>query len=225
MAMIVIGGMIGAGKTSLATLLGKALKSQVYYENVDDNHILPLYYTASEEEQERKRYPFLLQLDFLSSRYRDIKRAFYHPHNIIDRSIYEDWYFAKINHQAGKISDEEFLIYEKLLDNMMEELQDLPKKAPDLMVYLHGSFECILKRINQRGREFEQDPELIEYYRRLWQGYDDWVDNHYHASQVLKISIDDFDVLNNPDDAQKVIKMVITKLEELGVPVDGYSED
>lgn len=216
MAIIVVGGMIGAGKTSVAKLIGNALGSDIFYENVDDNEILPLFYTASEEEQELKRYSFLLQLEFLSSRFYSIKEALVHRNNVLDRSIYEDWYFAKVNNDLGRISNLEFSIYEKLLTNMLEELDELPKKSPDLMIYLTGSFDTILKRIGIRGREFEQDINLVNYYETLWSGYDDWVDNHYHASQVIKIDIDKYDVVNNPADAEVVIKLVKNKLVEMG---------
>lgn len=216
MAIIVVGGMIGAGKTSVAKLIGNALGSDIFYENVDDNEILPLFYTASEEEQELKRYSFLLQLEFLSSRFYSIKEALVHRNNVLDRSIYEDWYFAKVNNDLGRISNLEFSIYEKLLTNMLEELDELPKKSPDLMIYLTGSFDTILKRIGIRGREFEQDINLVNYYETLWSGYDDWVDNHYHASQVIKIDIDKYDVVNNPADAEVVIERVKNKLIEMG---------
>ena len=63
--MIVVAAMIGAGKSSLAKILGEHYNTDVFYESVDDNPILPLFYTASEEEIEAKRYPFLLQLHFL----------------------------------------------------------------------------------------------------------------------------------------------------------------
>lgn len=208
MSVIVIGGMIGAGKTSVAKLLGKELKSDVFFENVDDNPLLELFYTADEKEEQEKRYPFLLQLTFLSSRFRSIKEALVDKNNVLDRSIYEDWYFCKVNNDIGRISDLEFRIYEELLDNMMEELDELPKKAPDLMVYLHGSFEEIIRRIGTRGRDFEQDASLMEYYRILWAGYDDWVDKHYDASQVLKIDIDEYDVVHNSEDAEAVVNMV-----------------
>lgn len=216
MAIIVVGGMIGAGKTSVANLIGNALESDIFYENVDDNEILPLFYTASEEEQELKRYSFLLQLEFLSSRFYSIKEALVHRNNVLDRSIYEDWYFAKVNNDLGRISNLEFSIYEKLLTNMLEELDELPKKSPDLMIYLTGSFDTILKRIGIRGREFEQDINLVNYYETLWSGYDHWVDNHYHASQVIKIDIDKYDVVNNPADAEVVIELVKNKLVEMG---------
>lgn len=215
--IIVVGGMIGLGKSSTAKILGEALDSKVFYENVDDNAILPLFYTASPEEAQLKRYPFLLQLEFLHSRFADIKQALHHRHNVLDRSIYEDWYFAHINHELGKISDVEFSIYEKLLNNMMEELQELPKKSPDLMVYLRASFETTMYRIGLRGRDFEQDLALVEYYRTLWAGYDDWVFNHYKASEVLVIDMDKTDVVNNPVDALKVASAVESKLLEMGI--------
>lgn len=208
MSVIVIGGMIGAGKTSVAKLLGEELGSKVFFEEVDNNPLLELFYTADEEEEQKKRYPFLLQLTFLSSRFRSIKSALVDKNNVLDRSIYEDWYFTKVNYELGRISGLEFKIYEELLNNMMEELDELPKKAPDLMVYLEGSFEEIVRRIGTRGRDFEQDDSLMAYYKKLWEGYDDWVDNHYDASQVLKINIDQYDVVHNEDDAKAVVQLV-----------------
>src|SRR5699024_1910233 len=129
---------------------------------------------------------------------------------------YEDWYFCKVNYDIGRISELEFKIYEELLNNMMEELDELPKKAPDLMVYLHGSFEEILRRIGTRGREFEQDESLMAYSNTLWECYEYWVDYHYDASQVLKIDIDKYDVVHNPNDAKEVVNMVQQALEKRG---------
>ena len=43
---------------------------------------------------------------------------------------------------------------------MMEEIQELPKKSPDLMIYLSGSFEKTLERIQKRGREYELSEDL-----------------------------------------------------------------
>ena len=207
--------MIGAGKSSLAKILGEHLGSEVFYESVDDNPILPLFYTASEEEIQKYRYPFLLQLYFLNTRFKSIKKALVHKNNVLDRSIYEDWYFAKVNKDLGRISELEFKTYEGLLENMLEELDELPKKSPDLMVYLRGSFETILKRIQDRGRGYELDQSLVEYYRVLWEGYDEWIETKYTASEVITIDIDKYDYVNNPEDAQVVLKMITDKLEEI----------
>lgn len=213
--LIVVGGMIGLGKSSVAEVLGEALGSTVFYECVDDNPILPLFYTASPEEIQVKRYPFLLQLYFLDTRFRAIKQALVEDNNVLDRSIYEDWYFAKKNMELGRINELEMQVYENLLDNMMEELKELPKKAPDLMVYLKGSFETVIERIMKRGRSFELDEDLVDYYRFLWEGYDEWVFHHYKASEVLVIDMDVMDVVEREADKLKVIELVKEKLKEI----------
>lgn len=215
--IIVIGGMISTGKSTVAELLSRELGSKVFYESVDDNPILPLFYTATDEEVAAKRYPFLLQLHFLNTRFASIKQALQDSNNVLDRSIYEDWYFADVNRQLGRISDLEFGIYEGLLKNMLQELDELPKKAPDLMVYLKASFETVLDRIGLRGREYEQDDGLIEYYRLLWSGYDDWVHKHYKASEVIVIDMDTYDVVANKEDAAELTAKVSLKLKEMGV--------
>lgn len=214
MVMVTVGGMIGLGKTTLTNLIASEFDYTPFHESVDDNVILPLFYTASEKEQEYKRYPFLLQLEFLNSRFETIKTARKYNKSVLDRSIYEDWHFARINNKIGNIRDEEFTIYEKLLHNMMEELDELPNKAPDLMVYLHASFETVLKRINQRGRDFEQDESLYNYYYELWSGYNDWVLNHYDKSQVLMVDMDKYDFVHKAEDRIKVLDMIDSVLSK-----------
>lgn len=215
--VIVIGGMIGLGKTTVAELIANDLGTKVFYESVEDNPILPLFYTATPEEIQAKRYPFLLQLYFLRTRYEAIREALKDDNNLLDRSIYEDWYFAKVNHDLGRISDLEMQSYEQLLDSMMTDLEGMPKKAPDVMVYLKASFETVLHRIGLRGRDFEQDEALVEYYRTLWSGYDEWVENHYSASEVIIIDMDNTDVVSSKEDAERVTKEVRQKLKDMGV--------
>ena len=213
--LLVVGGMIGLGKTSVAKLLGEHFKTEIFYESVDDNPILPLFYTSSPEEIEKYRYPFLLQLHFLDTRFRSIKKALYDDNNVLDRSIYEDWYFAKINNDLGRISDLEFEIYNRLLNNMLEELSELPKKAPDLMIYLKGSFETVIHRILKRGRSYELDEHLEAYYKKLWEGYDEWVMQYYKASDVIIVDMDRYDVVNCEEDAKEIIAMVEERLKEV----------
>lgn len=213
--ILVIAGMIGTGKSSVAKALGEEFKTEVFYESVEDNKILPLFYTATDEEIQAKRYPFLLQLWFLNTRFKSIKQALVDDNNVLDRSIYEDLYFAKINKDLGRISELEFEVYEGLLNNMMEELDELPKKSPDLLIYLKSSFETVLNRIKLRGREYELDEELVDYYRLLWQGYDEWVLNNYNHSQVLILDMDNMDIVNNVEDRTEMIRLVNEKLNEI----------
>lgn len=213
--VITIAGFIGGGKSSLAKILSEHLNSEAFYESVDDNPILPLFYTASKEEISLNRYPFLLQLWFLNTRFKSIKRALTDRNNVLDRSIYEDLYFCQVNYELGRISELEFEIYKSLLNNMLEELDELPKKAPDLMVYLKGNFETFLSRIVGRGREYELDEELYDYYYKLWQGYDNWIQEHYTLSEVVVIDIDKYDYVNNQEDKKEVLKLITDALNTI----------
>lgn len=213
--VITIAGFIGGGKSSLAKILSEHLNSEAFYESVDDNPILPLFYTASKEEISLKRYPFLLQLWFLNTRFKSIKRALTDKNNVLDRSIYEDLYFCQVNYELGRISELEFEIYKSLLNNMLEELDELPKKAPDLMIYLKGNFETFLSRIVGRGREYELDEELYDYYYKLWQGYDNWIQEHYTLSEVVVIDIDKYDYVNNQEDKKEVLKLITDALNTI----------
>ncbi|KRN57462.1 deoxynucleoside kinase [Carnobacterium divergens] len=209
-AVIVLAGMIGAGKSTYTKLISEALESDAFYESVDDNRILEKFY------EDPKRWAFSLQIYFLNTRFRSIKQALQHQHNVLDRSIYEDALFTKINHQQGNMSDAEMDTYLDLLDNMMEELDSLPKKAPDLLIYLRGSLDTVLSRIKKRGRSFEQidgNEGLLDYYTLLHSHYDDWFDQ-YDKSATLVIDIDQHD-LENPADAEKIIQLIHNKLESM----------
>lgn len=71
------------------------------------------------------------------------------------------------------------------------------------MVYLKGSFDTVIDRIMARGRSFEINPELKEYYFEVWKGYDEWVLNQYDASEVLIIDMDTTDVVKSNADAKR----------------------
>ena len=152
--LITIAGMIGGGKSSLTKIITEEFGGIAYYENAN-SPILQKFYTASKEEQESKRYPFLLQLEFLNSRYKMIKKCLLEGDNpklnTLDRSIYEDFWFMEVNRRLGRISEDEAIIYADLLDNMLEDLKELPKRSPDLLIYLQGSFETFKDRIQNRG--------------------------------------------------------------------------
>ena len=204
--VVIVGGMIGIGKTTTSKMLGKETGLKVYYESVEGNKVLPLFYTSSKEEKEKYRYPFLLQLSFLRSRFHAIKEALKNDNAIMDRSIYEDYYFAKKNFELGNINEMEMNLYEGLLSEMMDELNLLTKKSPDVMVYLHGSFETVLNRIKERGRSFELDSELVSYYKFLYDGYDEWVHSSYRASPIISIDVDKKDIVYNESDKKEFLE-------------------
>lgn len=208
--VIITAGMIGVGKTTLTAKIADHLHTKAFFEPVGENPVLPLYY------KDPKQYGFLLQIYFLNKRFSMIKQALSDDNNVLDRSIYEDALFTKENNVEGNISDTELDVYLKLLDNMMSDLNKLPKKAPDLMVYSETSFETILYRIKKRGRDYEQidnNPELKDYYYKMWSAYQDWY-QEYNASPKMKIDLDKYD-LEDPQNVATVLGMIDERLAQI----------
>ncbi|KRN47289.1 deoxyguanosine kinase [Pediococcus damnosus] len=210
--MIALSGPIGAGKTTLTEILSRHLGTKGYYESVDDNQILPLFY------KDPKRYAFLLQIYFLNRRLDGIKEAFQTKNSVMDRSIYEDSLLFHLNADLGRATKTEVQIYDSLLTNMMEELPETHyKKNPDLLIDINISFDTMLTRIKKRGRSYEQidnDPSLYEYYQDLNQRYVEWYDN-YNESPKIQIDGDQFDFVEDPKARDKVIQIVDKKIAEI----------
>ena len=208
--VIIPAGMIGVGKTTLTGKIAEHLNTKAYYEPVGENPVLPLYYANP------KQYGFLLQIYFLNKRFSMIKQALSDDNNVLDRSIYEDALFTRENNAEGNISDTELEVYLKLLDNMMADLNRLPKKAPDLMVYSETDFETILYRIKKRGRDYEQidkNPELKDYYYKMWNAYKDWY-RDYDASPKMKIDLEKYD-LEDPQNVKTVLGLIDDRLKDI----------
>lgn len=209
--MIVLAGVIGAGKSSLTSILAEHLGSQAFYEGVEENPILPLYY------QNMKRYTFLLNVYLLNTRLSQINRAVQIPNSVIDRSIYEDKLFFKMNTDAGTADKTEYDIYSSLVDNMLEDIPNTPSKKPELLIYISVPYDVMLKRIKKRGREYEQittDPTLADYYQRLIKYYHSWY-KKYDMSPKIKIDGGKYDFIANEADKKAVLKQIDNKLKEL----------
>lgn len=209
--LLVLAGTIGAGKSSLAAALGDYFGTEVFYESVDDNPVLDLYYKDPE------KYAFLLQIYFLNKRFKSIKEAYKHDNNVLDRSIFEDALFLDLNYRNGNVTQEEHQVYHELLDNMMEELEGMPKKAPDLLIYIDVSFETMLHRIALRGREYEQidgNPDLEAYYQQVHAAYPDWY-QAYDKSPKIRIDGNRFDFVNDDSAMRVVLNQIETALEKI----------
>lgn len=211
--MIVLSGTIGAGKTSLTEMLADHLGSQAFYESVDDNPILPLFY------ENPKKYGFLLQIYFLNKRLAQIKAArATGMRNILDRSIYEDALLFQLTADLDRATQTEVDIYKSLVDNMMAEIAGVEDvKNPDLLIHVRVSFDTMLARIKKRGRSFEQideNPDLYDYYKELNKRYDDWFDA-YDRSPKVQIDGDRFDFVADAEARAKVLEMIDSKLAEV----------
>lgn len=225
--MITLAGIIGSGKSSLTEILADELKTKPFYEPVTDNPVLPLFYQGNEIAAKRRAageknvsnpYAYLLQTFFLNRRFKMIKQAKKGKNNILDRSIYEDAMFMKMNTAMGNATEIEYSIYKELLSNMLSELKYVSDEpTADLMVMINVSYETMIARIKKRGREFEQietDPSLVSYYHNLLDYYQQWADS-YNISPFLLIDGDRYDFVENMADRAHVLNQIEGKLVEL----------
>lgn len=200
---IVIDGVVGVGKTTLMNLLHDELEYEYFIEPVVDNPILDKFY------HDRKRYSFPLQIFFLNRRFKMLKEASKVKKPVLmDRSIYGDLIFAKLLNANGEMDDAEFNLYMELLANMLDHVE-----APRLMIYLEIDTDSAIKRINDRGRDYEQIVER-EYWDNLNKEYQSYF-KEYNLSPLLTIDASKYDLVNNEEDRQYIVSLVKSKLKSI----------
>ena len=156
---IAVEGAIGAGKTTLATMLAKRFDYPLLKEIVDENPFLDKFYQNIEE------WAFQLEMFFLCNRYKQLEDTVQNYVSrglpvVSDYHIYKNWIFAQRTLHGDK-REKYRQIYHLLTD-------DLPK--PNVIVYIQTELATLLKRIEKRGRSFEKDidpgylEQLIEDY-------------------------------------------------------------
>ncbi len=201
---IAIAGNIGAGKTTLTSLLSKHYNWKPNYETVDDNPYLNDFYN------DMQRWSFNLQIYFLNSRFKQIVDIINSGETVIqDRTIYEDAeIFAPNLHDMGLMSTRDFENY-KALFNLMIGLV----KPPDLLIYLRASVPTLVNQIQQRGRAYEESIRL-DYLKMLNERYELWI-SKYTSSNLLIFNVDNLDFQNNPEDLSKIIDNVNSHIHGL----------
>lgn len=213
--VIGVAGTIGAGKSQLTRLLSEELGYMPLYENADDP-LLENFYANLNDENESERWSYNLQLHLLGKRFQLIKDARHMNGEgaVLDRLLDEDKIFLETLYERGEITELERAIYHELHEQMMEEVHWMPRKTPDLVIFLNISFEKELEHIFGRGRGYEQDKDLIDYYKHLYDNYQKWYEN-YDRTPTLTIDMDKMDFVNNKSDAEQVVSLVKDKLRTL----------
>lgn len=193
---IVIEGVIGVGKTTMARLLAQRFNGQLVLEEFDLNPFLERFY------QDRKRWGFQTQLAFLASRFRQQKalltRDLFHQVTIADYSFDKDRIFAHLN-----LDGDEAQLYETLY-SLME--PSIPR--PDLIVYLQSTPERLMHNIRQRARSYEANMDSA-YIEALNEAYTYYF-FRYTKSPLLIINAEHIDFVKNPDEWEELVRQIAT---------------
>ena len=192
---LVIEGNIGAGKTSLASLLAEESGSRLVLETFSDNPFLAKFY------EDPERYAFQLELSFLSERYHQIKTELGHP-DLFGQAVISDYFLAKsFIFSKYNLKDDEMKLFEKLFS-----IINLQAPKPDLYVYLHLPVERLLENIKQRGRSYEKHIRY-EYLKEVQEGYFGFFKSQQEM-KILVIDTSQLDFVNRVSDLQLLKKVI-----------------
>lgn len=176
---ITIEGVIGAGKTTLATMLAEELEAQLVMERFEENPFLEKFYEQPEA------YAFQTQIFFLLDRFKQqqelSQRSLFYSNIISDYCFCKDRIFASVN-----LNEPEFKMYDVIEYQLSRKIM-----KPSLIILLQASVDTLLYHIQKRGRSFEATI-TGNYLSQLTQAYNDFF-FRYDDSPVLVVNMDNLD--------------------------------
>ena len=197
---MVVEGPIGVGKTSLSRRLAARYGAELKLEVVEENPFLALFY------ENPAAYSFQVQVFFLLSRFKQLSSL--SQGGLWQGSVVGDYLFAKdFIFAAMNLRDHEFALYNDLYTHLSPRLP-----TPDLVVYLRAEPEVLLRRIEKRGRPFEQDMQAA-YLTGLTQRYDDYFRSY--GGNLLTVEADAIDFVNDPQHEQELLGRIHQALGEV----------
>ena len=201
---IAITGNIGAGKTTLTTMLAKHYKWEAQFEDVDHNPDLEDFYS------DMSQWSFALQIYFLGSRFRQVKEIRESGKDIIqDRTIYEDAHiFAENLNDMNLLTERDYNNYLSVFKLMKDFVS-----APDLLIYLKSDVPNLVKKIYKRGRDYEASIS-IDYLSKLNEKYEKWIGS-YQEGKLLVIEVDELDFVERPEDFGIILEKIDAELNGL----------
>jgi deoxyadenosine/deoxycytidine kinase len=193
---IVTEGPIGVGKTSLTTLLAEELQAHLILERAEENPFLPDFY------KDPVRFRFQTQMFFLLNRFSQ-QQEMSQP-DLFSRIMISDYLFDKDRIFAYLNLDEhELALYEQFYKILEPKIV-----KPDLVIFLQADTDTLLKRIKQRGRQFEKDINQ-DYIATVNEAY-----NHfffrYTETPLLVINTSDIDYVNRRADLDDLLKHILS---------------
>lgn len=191
---MVIEGPIGVGKTSLAKRLAETFSGEVILERPELNPFLERFYRAP------RQYALPTQLSFLFQRSKMLKGIrqtdMFSKTQVADFLFEKDVLFAQLN-----LEEDEYRLYQQVYNQL---LPDAP--VPDLVIYLQAPVDVLLKRISQRGVEYEQLIErdylarLCDIYSRMFLAY--------KQSPLLVVNAENINFVNNESDYHTLLQEI-----------------
>jgi deoxyguanosine kinase len=194
---MVVEGPIGVGKTSLSRRLAARYGAELKLEVVEENPFLAPFY------ENPSAFAFQVQVFFLLSRFKQLSQL--SQGGLWSERVVGDYLFAKdFIFAAMNLRDHEFSLYNDLYSHLSPRLP-----TPDLVVYLRAEPEVLLRRIEKRGRPFEQAMQAA-YLQDLTGRYDDYFRGY--AGNLLTVEADRIDFVGDPEHERHLLDQIHSAL-------------
>jgi deoxyadenosine/deoxycytidine kinase len=191
---IAIEGVIGAGKSSLASKLAEKLNASLIMEEFESNPFLEKFY------DDRKRFAFQTQMFFLINRYKQQQNL--QQQNLFSNYIVSDYIFDKDKIFAYlNLAGDELKLYETIFP-LLE--RDLAK--PDLVIYLQSSIDRLMYNIKKRARKIEKSLSR-SYITELYEAYNNFFFK-YNNTPLLIVNTTEMDFVNRPKDFNELYAQI-----------------
>ncbi len=197
---IAIEGNIGAGKTSLATLIANEYNAKLILEQFEDNSFLPKFYA------EPDKYAFPLEMSFLAARFQQLKDKL-GPQDLFKSFTISDYFIVKsLIFAEQTLPVDEFQLYMRFFNIIFSQLP-----RPDLFVYLHVKTKKLQQNIKIRARSYEQNIK-DEYLEKIQDGYFNFI-KQQTKFPVLIIDSNNIDFVHNSGDYHKILSVINKKYQ------------
>jgi len=186
-------GPMGIGKTTMAKALADYYHWTFVEEASVDHPFLPAFY------KNPQKYGFEKDAYFALAYINNVKKY------IGNNTIFDAGHLGGQSYSAltPKTATEK-----ASMDTLYAQAETL---KPDLIIYLDYPVEKIVARIAQRGRAMEKGiPE--SYIRDLKNEMDKRLPKA--NAPVLRLNMEEFDVINRPEDVRKIARLINDKLKQ-----------
>jgi len=193
---IAIEGNIGSGKTTLASMIAQDFNAKYILERFADNAFLPKFY------EDQTRFAFPLEMSFLADRYKQLSDDIA-QYDLFKEFIVSDYHISKsLTFAKVTLPEDEFALYRKFFNVIYKDMQ-----KPDVYVYLYQNTERLLKNIELRGRDYEQNIQP-DYLENINKGYVEFIKSQPNLN-VKVIDISELDFVKNRVDYLKILKQIL----------------
>ena len=197
---VVVEGSIGAGKTTLSTMLANDFNAELVLERFADNPFLEKFYKDPEH------YAFPVEMTFLMDRYQQLKNLLT-ARDLFTDFVIGDYFIDKcLLFSKNNLSKDEFSLFKTVFDTISG---FLPK--PDLILYLYTKPDRLLKQIAKRNRSFEKDI-TAEYLTDIQEKYLTYFRENQQIP-ILLVDTENVDFVENNLDYQRFKELINTRFE------------